>query len=89
MSKLVARFLKDRSGATAIEYGLIVGLIAFACWSAPACWAIQSMTSSLRIAGTYEQLHQVTSTLAQGRPSGRALSVVARTRLHGCLMAAL
>jgi pilus assembly protein Flp/PilA len=29
MSKLVARFLTDRSGATAIEYGLIAGLIAF------------------------------------------------------------
>ena len=29
MSKLVARFLADRSGATAIEYGLIAGLIAF------------------------------------------------------------
>ena len=28
MSKLFARFLKDESGATAIEYGLIAGLIA-------------------------------------------------------------
>jgi pilus assembly protein Flp/PilA len=28
MSKLVARFVKDESAATAIEYGLIVGLIA-------------------------------------------------------------
>jgi pilus assembly protein Flp/PilA len=30
MSKLVARFMEDESGASAIEYGLIVGLIAFA-----------------------------------------------------------
>ena len=30
MSKLVAGFVKDESGATAIEYGLIVGLIALA-----------------------------------------------------------
>jgi pilus assembly protein Flp/PilA len=30
MSKLVATFVKDESGATAIEYGLIVGLIALA-----------------------------------------------------------
>ena len=30
MSKLVARFAKDESGATAIEYGLIAALIAVA-----------------------------------------------------------
>ena len=28
MSKFVTRFIKDESGATAIEYGLIVALIA-------------------------------------------------------------
>ncbi len=28
MSKFVTRFVKDESGATAIEYGLIVALIA-------------------------------------------------------------
>ena len=28
MSKFVARFIKDESGATAIEYGLIAALIA-------------------------------------------------------------
>ena len=28
MSKLIARFAKDKSGATAIEYGLIAALIA-------------------------------------------------------------
>ena len=28
MSKFMTRFLKDESGATAIEYGLIVALIA-------------------------------------------------------------
>jgi pilus assembly protein Flp/PilA len=28
MRKLISRFLKDQSGATAIEYGLIAGLIA-------------------------------------------------------------
>lgn len=28
MSKFIARFVKDSSGATAIEYGLIAGLIA-------------------------------------------------------------
>lgn len=30
MSKLVARFVKDESGATAVEYGLIAALIAVA-----------------------------------------------------------
>jgi pilus assembly protein Flp/PilA len=30
MSKLIARFVKDESGATAIEYGLIAALIALA-----------------------------------------------------------
>ena len=30
MSKLISRFLKDESGATAIEYGLIAALIAVA-----------------------------------------------------------
>ena len=30
MSKLVAQFAKDESGATAIEYGLIAALIAVA-----------------------------------------------------------
>jgi pilus assembly protein Flp/PilA len=30
MSKLIARFTKDESGATAIEYGLIAALIAVA-----------------------------------------------------------
>jgi pilus assembly protein Flp/PilA len=28
MNALISRFLKDKSGATAIEYGLIAGLIA-------------------------------------------------------------
>ena len=28
MSRLVTRFLKDQSGATAIEYGLIAALVA-------------------------------------------------------------
>lgn len=30
MSKFVTRFIKDESGATAIEYGLIAALIALA-----------------------------------------------------------
>ena len=34
MSNLISRLLKDESGATAIEYGLIVALIAVACITA-------------------------------------------------------
>ena len=33
MTKLFARFMKDESGATAIEYGLIAALIAVAIMS--------------------------------------------------------
>ena len=31
MSKLIRRFQKDNSGATAIEYGLIAALVVVAC----------------------------------------------------------
>jgi len=31
MTNLIARFVKNESGATAIEYGLIAALIAVAC----------------------------------------------------------
>jgi len=34
MSKVFARFVKDESGATAIEYGLIAALVAVACITA-------------------------------------------------------
>jgi pilus assembly protein Flp/PilA len=42
MSKLFARFVKDESGATAIEYGLIAALIAVA-----AITAMQGLGTSL------------------------------------------
>jgi len=42
MSKFVTRFLKDESGATAIEYGLIAALIAVA-----AIAAMQGLGTSL------------------------------------------
>jgi pilus assembly protein Flp/PilA len=31
LSKVVARFVRDQRGATMLEYGLLVGLIAIAC----------------------------------------------------------
>ena len=33
MSQFISRFIEDKSGATAIEYGLIAGLISHAIWS--------------------------------------------------------
>ena len=42
MTKLFARFVKDESGATAIEYGLIAALIAVA-----AITAMQGLGSNL------------------------------------------
>ena len=43
MSKFVTRFLKDESGATAIEYGLIAALIAVVLVG-----ALQTVGSSLQ-----------------------------------------
>jgi pilus assembly protein Flp/PilA len=42
MSSLILRFVKDDSGATAIEYGLIAALVAVAIIG-----ALQTMTGSL------------------------------------------
>jgi pilus assembly protein Flp/PilA len=49
MSKFVTRFLKDESGATAIEYGLIAALIAVV--------LITAMTSlQTQIKGTFSKI---------------------------------
>ncbi len=34
MANLITRFAKDQSGATAIEYGLIAGLVSIVCIAA-------------------------------------------------------
>lgn len=44
-NKLVARFIKDESGATAIEYGLIAALISVAIISAATTMGTQINTS--------------------------------------------
>ena len=49
MSKFVTRFLKDESGATAIEYGLIAALIAVVLVG-----ALQAVGSSL--SGAFEKI---------------------------------
>ena len=51
MSKFVTRFLKDESGATAIEYGLIVALIAVVIVSAVTTLGTD-LASKLGAAGT-------------------------------------
>ena len=55
MSKFVTRFLKDESGATAIEYGLIAALVAVALVT-----ALTAMSGSL----------QATFTKVQGKLDG-------------------
>jgi pilus assembly protein Flp/PilA len=49
MSKFVTRFLKDESGATAIEYGLIAALIAVVLITAMS--ALQT-----KISGTFSKI---------------------------------
>jgi pilus assembly protein Flp/PilA len=49
MSKFVTRFLKDESGATAIEYGLIAALIAVVLVG-----ALQAVGTSLK--GSFETI---------------------------------
>ncbi len=49
MSKFVTRFLKDESGATAIEYGLIAALIAVVLITA-------MNTLSTKISGTFTKI---------------------------------
>jgi pilus assembly protein Flp/PilA len=49
MSKFVTRFLKDESGATAIEYGLIAALIAVVLITA-------MNTMATKITGTFTKI---------------------------------
>ncbi len=49
MSKFVTRFLKDESGATAIEYGLIAALVAVALVT-----ALTTMSGKLQ--GTFDEV---------------------------------
>ena len=49
MSKLLARFLKNQSGATAIEYGLIAALIAVVIIGAVS-------TVGSKLSGTFSQV---------------------------------
>jgi pilus assembly protein Flp/PilA len=51
MSKFVSRFVKDESGATAIEYGLIVALIAVVIISAVTTLGT-NLNSTLSTAGS-------------------------------------
>ena len=51
MSKFVTRFMKDESGATAIEYGLIVALIAVVIISAVTTLGT-NLNTSLSMAGS-------------------------------------
>ncbi|WP_337185864.1 Flp family type IVb pilin [Phenylobacterium sp.] len=59
MSKFVTRFLKDESGATAIEYGLIAALIAVVLVG-----ALQAVGGSLQ--GAFETISQEVNTATGG-----------------------
>ena len=50
MKNLVSRFIKDESGATAIEYGLIAALIATAVIAAFAVLDVEGWFTSLNTA---------------------------------------
>jgi len=50
MSKFVTRFLKDESGATAIEYGLIAALVAVVLVTAMGALSTQISTTFGKIA---------------------------------------
>jgi pilus assembly protein Flp/PilA len=52
MTKLIARFYKDESGATAIEYGLIAALIALAIMAGASALGTQIGTKFNNIANT-------------------------------------
>ena len=56
MSKFVSRFMKDESGATAIEYGLIVALIAVVIISAVTTLGT-NLNNSLSAAGSAIKSH--------------------------------
>lgn len=60
MTKLFARFRKDQSGATAIEYGLIAGLI-----------AVGLITAAGAVGGSLETTFtSISSALTKPAPAG-------------------
>ena len=63
MTKIFARFLKDESGATAIEYGLIAALISVAIIT-----AATSLGGSL--SDTFETISGKVSDANNGAPAG-------------------
>ena len=63
MSKFVTRFLKNESGATAIEYGLIAALIAVVLVTAIS--ALQT-----EITGLFGRVETAVSTAGTAAPSG-------------------
>ncbi|MEK1891104.1 MAG: Flp family type IVb pilin [Phyllobacterium sp.] len=54
MTKLVSRFLKDESGATAIEYGLIAALISVALITGATAVGSKLNTVFMGISGSME-----------------------------------
>ena len=65
MTKLFTRFLKDESGATAIEYGLIAALISVGIIAGATSWAAASTARSTNSARRWTELHQLRNTIIQ------------------------
>ncbi len=62
MKALVSRFLKDESGATAIEYGLIASLIAVAIITAATTLGTNISTSFNKISTKINEANTTTTT---------------------------
>ena len=79
MSKLIARFAKNESGATAIEYGLIGGIMAVALLAMFAIFTPKMETAlvpdSRTISNCSSSRESATAMTARSTVSGRSRSV--------------
>ena len=66
MTKFVSRFIKDESGATAIEYGLIAALMAVAIITCLTAFGPQMLGAFGRIGGTMANEQNITAGGGEG-----------------------
>jgi len=70
MTKFVSRFIKDESGATAIEYGLIAALMAIAVITALTAFGPKLTTAFGKIAGSLDGASSAAETAGAGAGGG-------------------
>ena len=75
MSNIFARFVKDESGATAIEYGLIAALIALAIMVGAGAVGNAIGTKFNNIATALKYYRPIHRLIWKGRPNGAAFSL--------------